>query len=273
MPIPNSIVALIPARAGSKRIVGKNIRPLAGHPLLAYTIAVAQESGAFHRVMVSSEDDDYGAIAERYGALFVKRSLGNAVDDSPDFFWVQETMSISACDAFAILRPTSPFRTADSICRAWAEFQAKGERFDSLRAVDGKPKQHPWKMWLPAGEGMIPLFSDKTGTQPSHSVPTQLLRQVWPQNASLEIAWTKTLKKYGNISGERVLPFFTEGYEGFDLNTEDDWQYAEWLIQTGRAKLLSITGVVSKHQPTVGVAIIQSIPAPKAKAGGRTRRK
>ena len=65
---PPSIVALIPARAGSKRVVGKNIRPLAGHPVIAYTIAAALQSGIFSAVIVSTDSEEYARIAAYYGA-------------------------------------------------------------------------------------------------------------------------------------------------------------------------------------------------------------
>jgi len=72
---------------------------------------------------------------------------------------------------------------------------------------------------------------------PWHSVATQTLPPAWAQNASLEIAHSYVIEKYGNISGYEVQPFFSMGYEGLDINTEDDWAYAEWLVETGRAQL------------------------------------
>lgn len=236
-----SIVALIPCRSGSKRVPHKNIRHLAGHPLLAYTIAAARESGIFNRIVVSSDSDEYLATAGTYGEiLIVKRPAEFAADNSPDIQWVLHAMQYvpGTPDAFSILRPTSPFRLPETIRRAWAQFQSEGlDSYDSLRAVE-PVRQHPNKMWLRKGEYIIPYAPFSVGglnpaPQPGHSVPTQMLPPVLVQNASLEIAWTKTLTRYKTISGDHVMPFVTEGYEGFDLNTEQDWLLAEQLVREG----------------------------------------
>ena len=241
-----SIVALIPARSGSKRIVGKNIRELAGRPLLAYTIAAARESGIFTRVIVSSDAEDYLTIAETYWAMGLPRPTEFATDGSPDIQWVQHAMDFSKdCDAFAILRPTSPFRSADTIHRAWASFLEDGaDSFDSLRSIT-KPKNHPNKMWIRQGHYITPYAPFVVGginpaPQPGHSVPTQLLPAVYAQPATIEIAWTKTLAKHKNISGNRIKGFYLDMPEAHDLNDEYDWLLAEAMLEKGIATLPDI---------------------------------
>lgn len=87
------IVALIPARAGSKRVPDKNIRPLAGHPLIAYTIAAALESKIFSDVIVSTDSENYADIAKYYGAeVPFLRPEGLAGDQSPDIEWLAYTL-------------------------------------------------------------------------------------------------------------------------------------------------------------------------------------
>ncbi len=235
---PTSI-ALIPARAGSKRVPGKNIRPLAGHPILAYTVAAALESGIFSSIIVSTDAEDTAAIARHYGAEvpFLRPSEMSG-DLSPDIEWVThaldwlETAGRTA-DAFSLLRPTSPFRRGETIRRAWHQLRSGGSA-DSLRAVE-LCRQHPGKMWVIDGERMRPLLrGDDTGT-PWHSRPYQALPPVHVQNASLEIAWTRTVRDTGTIAGHAVVPFFTRDYEGFDVNDEKDWWYAEHLLATGAA--------------------------------------
>lgn len=242
-------VALIPARAGSKRIPNKNIRPLNGVPLLAYTIRAALESGVFGDVVVSTDSrGEYANIALRYGATVVIRPPDMATDTSPDIEWVTNALSrLPRHDVFSILRPTSPFRTADTIRRAWAEFESD-PMCDSLRAVE-KVRQHPGKMWRVFNELRLwPLANDLgywngDGT-PVHSMPTQSLPVVYVQNASLEIAHTHVvLDSNPTISGTKVRPFFTQGYEGFDLNDENDWLLAEALLARGLVTLPVIEGV------------------------------
>ena len=237
------IIALIPARGGSKRVPGKNVRPLGGHPLLFYTIAAAQESGIFSGIYVSSDDPRICYMAELRGATPVPRPPEYATDTSPDIEWIDHFFRITGvdADAFAILRPTSPFRSAETIRRAWAEFQEK-QPCDSIRAVE-KAKQSPFKMWSIFDGFMNHLLPTKVlypacgFTVPSHSCPTQVNYQYYAQNASLEISWTRNVTEKGSISGSVIKPFFTQGYEGFDINSEDDWILAEALIERGLAQL------------------------------------
>ena len=228
-----SIVGLIPARGGSKRVKGKNIRELAGKPLLWWSVKAALESGVFENVFVSSESDEILDIGFDAGALPFHRSPEAATDTSPDIDWIREVIDgLTPFSAFAILRPTSPFRTAETIRRAWNIF--KNEHCDSLRAVE-KVKQHPGKQWVLAHNYMIPLLIQPQ--HPWHSSQYPTLPEVYVQNASLEIAWTDTVAKYGNQAGERVIPFFTEGWEGFDINTPLDFKMAELLIAEGEVTL------------------------------------
>ena len=113
------IVALIPARAGSKRVPDKNIRPLSGHPLIAYTISAALQSEIFSEVLVSTDSKLYTDIAKYYGAeVPYLRPPELAGDLSPDAEWVEYTLNRlrqdgREYDCFSILRPTSPFRLPD----------------------------------------------------------------------------------------------------------------------------------------------------------------
>jgi CMP-N-acetylneuraminic acid synthetase len=234
-------VALIPARAGSKRVTGKNVRTLGGHPLLAYTIAAAREAGTFARVIVSTDSEDYAQIARHYGAeVPFLRPAAYAGDVSPDIEWVAFTLATLAeqggrYESFSILRPTSPFRQAATVQRAFRQF-LDDPAADSLRAVE-KCRQHPGKMWVVRGRRMTPVLPFANGPHPWHSSQYQALPEVYVQNASLEIAWCRVVTEGGTIAGEVVVPFFTEGYEGYDINRPEDWQAAEALIESGAARL------------------------------------
>ena len=111
-----SAVALIPARSGSLRVPAKNVRELAGHPLLAYSIAAARESGLFAAILVSTDSEEIAEVARRYGAEVPGlRPAELAGPTSPDVEWVTLAMAGRAEEIFAILRPTSPFRSAETI--------------------------------------------------------------------------------------------------------------------------------------------------------------
>lgn len=238
-------VALIPARAGSKRVVDKNIRPLGGHPMMAYTISAAIQSGVFDAVVLSTDSEHYAEIGRHYGAeVPFLRPEDMAGSKSPDVEWVEFTLKELAkqgrnFDCFSILRPTSPFRQAGTIKRAWGEFCAE-KGVDSLRAIE-PCSQHPGKMWVVRGKRMSPLMPLGTESQPWHSNQYAALPLIHVQNASLEIAWSRMALDSRTIAGNVLMPFFTEGLEGFDINSPEDWWHCEHLVETGQGILPEIT--------------------------------
>lgn len=237
---------------------GKNVRPLGGHPVIAYTIAAARDSGVFESVIVSTDSEEIAEIARHYGAeVPFLRPAEFAGDTSPDIEWLEYTLaelkrSGRAWDCFSLLRPTSPFRTAETIRRAWALFTAQ-EGVDSLRAVE-QCAQHPGKMWVVRGHRMFPLLpvglvagkpagDGDRPPQPWHSTPYQALPPVYVQNASLEIAWTRVVVERRTIAGDVLVPFLTEAYEGFDINDPHDWMIAQRLLADGAVALPPVAQV------------------------------
>lgn len=232
-----SAVALIPARAGSQRAPGKNVRELAGHPLLAYTIAAARESGVFEALLVSTDSAKIAEIARRYGAEVPGlRPAEIATATSPDVEWVTHAMAGRDEEIFGILRPTSPFRSAATIRRAFDRLVELGDRADSIRAVE-LVRQHPAKMWVLDGELMRPFVDQPTTGVPMHSMQYQALPQIHVQNSSLELAWSRVLEDEPSIAGLRVAPFLSEGAEGFSIDYPEDFVRAEALLASGEAEL------------------------------------
>lgn len=233
-------VAFIPARSGSKRIPDKNIKILNGHPLIAYTIKPALDSGQFDAVICVTDSERYAEIASSYGATVpFLRDKSNAGETSPDREWLQEALDrlrteSTYFDIFSILRPTSPFRSPETIQRAMKQFLA-AKNIDSLRAVE-KCSQHPGKMWVEHNDVIYPLMPFISNGTPWHSTQYAALPEIYIQNASLEICWTKSFLETGQISGNIVAPFLTEGDEGFDINSTSDWQLAETIIQRKKSK-------------------------------------
>ena len=237
-------VALIPARAGSKRMPDKNVRSLAGHPLIAYTIAAAAHSGVFRDVIVSTDAEAYADIARHYGAeVPFLRPAALAGDRSPDIDWVEHALhelrsAGRSYDCFSILRPTSPLRMPETIARAWRAFVAE-DGIDSLRAVE-PCQQHPGKMWVVRGRRMLPLLPFGPEKAPWHSSQYPSLPVVYVQNASLEIAWSRVVFEQRTIAGDVLMPFFTEGWEGHDVNRSYDWKLLEELVRSGEARLPTV---------------------------------
>jgi N-acylneuraminate cytidylyltransferase len=159
--------------------------------------------------------------------------------------------------AFAILRPTSPFRTAATIRRAYQEFSAPDGTHDSLRAVE-LVKQNPYKMWTWQGAGypIKPLLSGTMddGT-PIHSAPSQAAPTTYLQNSSLEMGFTSNVETHGSIAGRKIIPFFTRGYEGFSIDEPGDFERAESLVAEGAAILPELSvAPVPAHPPALTVA-------------------
>jgi N-acylneuraminate cytidylyltransferase len=236
-------IALVGARSGSERVPGKNIRPLAGHPLLAYAIATARRAGVFERVVVSTDSEEIAAVARHYGAETpVPRPAEYATSTSPDIEWIRFTLERlpERYDLFAIVRATNPFRGPDAIRRGLAQLLATPEA-DSLRAVE-LVKQHPGKMWTIAGDGrtMTPLLDQSHLESAWHAGQYQALPRVYVQNSALEIAWTRVVAETGTREGRVVAPFLTQGLEGFNVDDEDDWERAERLLASGAASLPAV---------------------------------
>lgn len=210
------MIAFIPARGGSKRIPGKNIRLFFSHPLIAYAIQSAIDSEIFDHIYVSSDSEKIGKIAKYYGAEFIKRPEELAKDTSPDAEWIEHAFKQVEPSNYAILRPTNPFRTAETIKKAWGIW----DKHTPMKAIE-PVKQHPSKMWRVARSAMMPLLPGN-----NHLLPIQSLDQLYIQNGCLEF---RTF--YYNKHNPIYQPFFTVGQEGFDLNSEDDWILAEALVE------------------------------------------
>jgi CMP-N,N'-diacetyllegionaminic acid synthase len=237
-----SVVALIPARSGSERVRDKNVRPLRGHPLLAYAIAAARDAGVFARVVCSTDSGKIAEVAQRYGAetpFLRPKELATAT--SPDIEWIKHALEQldEHYDLFAIVRATNPFRGPDVLRRGLAQLLATPEA-DSIRAVE-LVKQHPGKMWVLEGQTMRPLLDQAHLGVAWHAGQYQALPEIYVQNSALEIAWTRVVSQTGTREGRVVAPFQTERYEGFNIDDEDDWDRARRLLDAGDAELPDVT--------------------------------
>lgn len=237
------ILGLIPARAGSKRLPGKNMALLNGKPLLQYAIESALETGAFSKIVATTNWDCVAHFVKEFfdGAVSVLMTPPGPIhsDNCHDYLWVRHAMDhYPGFDIFVILRPTNPFRTAETIRGA---FSVLDPCCDSVRAVE-RTTCHPYKSWTAVRNGIEPVTNNQLyRLKPLFSVcmegvgcfdmPTQALPEIYIQNACIQISFPRTLEKFKNVTGEFVVPYFTKGIEGFDINTPEDLAYAEWLMK------------------------------------------
>jgi CMP-N-acetylneuraminic acid synthetase len=238
-----SAVALIGARSGSERVRDKNVRRLAGHPLLAYAIETARRAELFDRIVVSTDSERIAQVARWYGAdVPFLRPTEYATSTSPDIEWIAWTLPRldERYDLFAIVRATNPFRGPDAIRRGLDQLLATPEA-DSIRAVE-LVKQHPGKMWVidEVGRLMRPLLDQSHLDVAWHAGQFQALPPIYVQNSALEIAWTRVVAATGTREGTIQAPFLTEGYEGLNIDDEEDFERAEELVASGRAQLPAV---------------------------------
>ena len=228
------ILAIIPARGGSKGILRKNLRLVAGLPLVVHSILAAKASRLIERTIVSTDDEEIAEVARSYGAeVPFLRPADLALDTTPDFpvfehclNWLEESEEYRP-DIVVHLRPTGPLRTGLEIDEA-VELLERHPEADSVRSVH-EPDKSPYKMWRLEGSYMVPFLRDPD--YPEHyNAPRQLLPKVYATNANIGVVRYRTLREKGSVIGERVLPYPVSGPH-VDIDTELYLELAELLFR------------------------------------------
>jgi N-acylneuraminate cytidylyltransferase len=237
------ILALIPARGGSKSIPHKNIRPLAGLPLIAYSVAAAAASKRVTRIIVSTDDAEIARIARDFGAEtpFLRPaefSQDNTLD-LPVFThalgWLKEHENYQP-EILVQLRPTSPLRPPDCVDQAIQVLLDHPEA-DSVRGVIPSG-QNPYKMWQFTDQGrMTPLLS-LPGVPEPFNAPRQALPPTYWQTGHIDTIRLSTILQKGSLSGDVIYPLQIDPRYAVDIDTLRDWQRAEWLINQGDLKII-----------------------------------
>jgi CMP-N-acetylneuraminic acid synthetase len=205
------ILALIPARGGSKGIPRKNLLALAGKPLVAYSIETALASRYITRTIVSTDDAEIAEVCRTYGADVPFMRPGElAQDRSPDIDvfrhaleWLRDREGYR-CDLVVHLRPTAPVRRVALVDDA-IETMVSQRDADSLRSVS-RPQQTPYKMWRIVDGRLEPLLQI-AGRAETHSLPRQELPEVYWQNGYVDIVRPHAVLDLGMMAGHRIVPF------------------------------------------------------------------
>lgn len=206
------VMALIPARGGSRGVPRKNIRLLLGRPLIAYSIQHAQASVHINRIVVSTDDAEIAEIARQWGAeVPFMRPAEYAQDLSPDIdvfrhalVWLAEHEGYQP-ELVVHLRPTGPVRRVELIDQAISQMLAHPEA-DALRSVSW-PIQTPYKMWRMDDDGYLQPLLHVAGLPDCQSMPRQILPQVWWQNGYVDVIRPRAILEMNSMTGQRVLPF------------------------------------------------------------------
>lgn len=232
------ILGIIPARGGSKGVVRKNIRPLCGRPLIAYTIDAARSSNRLTRFLCSTEDSEIAKIASALGCPVLERPAELADDATPMRLVIDHVLSNAREDETfqpgiaVLLQPTSPLRTSEHIDRA-VEMLLDSEA-DSVISVAAVPGHyHPdWQLRL-GDDNQLALWNDK----PLAGLVTrrQDLSATFTRNGAVYAFRVASFLKTGSIYGERCLGFVMKLEDSINIDTDSDVDLAELRIAETRA--------------------------------------
>ncbi len=230
------VLAVIPARGGTKGLPGKNVLPLAGHPLIAYSIKAGIDAETVTRTLVSTDSEEIAAVSKRYGAevpflrppeLAGDRSLDidfwrHALD------WLKENEGYVP-DYVVQLRPTSPIRHPNLVDTCVDKVISAGA--DSLRVVTPAPAT-PYKMWRVNANAtrMEPLLRLEGVPEPFNTL-RQTLPPVYWQIGTLDVIRTSLITERGLLSGDYILPYVVEGEYAVDIDNRADFDHAADIIQ------------------------------------------
>lgn len=230
------IIAMIPARGGSKSIPGKNIALLAGKPLIAYSIEVAKRSRRITRVIVSTDSERIREISLSFGAeVPFSRPAELAQDDTPDwpvFRHALEWLSLHEDyhpEIVVHLRPTTPLRRPEKVDQA-IEMLIKNPEADAVRSVS-PPLQNPFKMWTPARLYLKPLLD--IGVPEPYNQPRQKLPTVYWQNGYVDVTRPRTIRGKKSMTADRILPYIMEEQFVVDIDQPFSLKLAEFLLEHG----------------------------------------
>lgn len=238
------VLAIIPARGGSKGIPRKNIRDFSGAPLIAWSIAAAKQSPLVTRIIVSTDDEEIAAVAREWGAetpfLRPAEFAQDKTTDLPVFVhaleWLAEHENYRP-EVVVQLRPTSPIRPVGCVDDAIRALLAHPDA-DSVRGVV-PAGQNPHKMWrLPAG-GSAPMKNllDVEGIEEPYNAPRQSLPDIYWQTGHIDAIRSRVISS-GSMSGSNIYPLVIDPKFTVDLDNLNDWMRAEWLVAFGGLEMV-----------------------------------
>ncbi|MCK9246520.1 MAG: acylneuraminate cytidylyltransferase [Anaerolineaceae bacterium] len=235
------VLALIPARGGSKGIPRKNLRDFAGAPLIVYSIAAALQSELVTRVIVSTDDHEIAKVARAWGAeVPFMRPDQFAQDDTTDLpvfehalQWLQKNQGYLP-EIVIQLRPTSPIRPVGLLDEAIIKLIAHPEA-DCVRGVVPSG-QNPFKMWRINREGQLEPLLEVAGLREPYNAPRQALPQTYWQTGHIDAIRSTTILTKHSLTGDLILPLMIDPLYTVDIDTPDDFLTSARLISDPRIK-------------------------------------
>ena len=234
-----NILAIIPARGGSKGIPRKNIRLFAGYPLIAWSIAAAKQSELVTRIIVSTDDEEIAAVAHEWGAetpfLRPTELAQDKTTDLPVFVhalkWLEDVEGYRP-DAVVQLRPTSPIRSKGMVDDA-IRILLDHKDAECVRGVV-PAGQNPFKMWRFHGEDKpLAQLLEVPGIAEPYNAPRQILPSVYWQTGHIDVIRTTTISEKKSLTGNIIYPLVIDPKYTVDIDTPADWAKYEALVYSG----------------------------------------
>lgn len=227
------VYALVLARGGSKGLKGKNVRPLGGHPLVAWSVAAAKASKAVDRVICSTDSDEIAAVARAYGAetpFMRPAELAGDFSTDLDVFghavrWLADHGEHP--DLMVQLRPTTPFRDPEWIDRSVTMMRAD-PTITCVRSVT-IAERTPYKMWCKAEDGKLSPLLTLEGVPEPFNMPRQKLPPVYWHTGQLDVVRSDVILS-GSMTGGRIFAIEVDADSAVDIDGIRDFQMAELLL-------------------------------------------
>ncbi len=237
------VLAIIPARGKSKSIPRKNIKPFAGYPLIAYSIAAALQSHFVRRTIVSTDDAEIATISKEYGAEVPFLRPAELADDQtvdlPVFQHALDWLQIHENylpDIVVHLRPTSPIRPKNCVDEAISILLAHADA-DCVRGVV-LAGQNPYKMWHIQPNGMMAPILTLDGVQEAYNAPRQVLPTIYWQSGHIDAIRSATIRQKGSMTGDHIYPLIIDPTFAVDIDTMLDWSLGERLVWEGGLEMV-----------------------------------
>jgi CMP-N-acetylneuraminic acid synthetase len=230
------IIALIPARGGSKGFPRKNIAMLSGKPLISYSIQSAQKANLVSRVIVSTEDAEIAEVSRRYDSEVMDRPVELAQDDTPTMsviIWVLNQLETEGyfADAIVLLQPTTPLRTSQDIDAAIQLYtESDCQSVVSICRMEHSPY---WSFKVENGF-MKPLLGKKYLSMRRQSLP-----KIYLPNGALFISSPKVLYRIKSFYTPRTVPYIMPSERSIDIDSEKDLWLAETILQNSSSTQVS----------------------------------
>jgi CMP-N,N'-diacetyllegionaminic acid synthase len=233
MPEVAKILAIIPARGGSKRVPGKNKKMLAGKPLIAYAIEAVLQSSIVNKVVVSSDDDDILSIAQNYEKVTaLRRPVEISGDEATAITYVQHALDSiqESFDTVVIVQPSSPLTKTDDINATIDLLHHHPEADSAVSVMKLDHAIHPIKLKTMDQNVLKPYVEEEKGRMAAHELP-----ELYVRNCSVYVSKIDTISK-GSILGDISVGYVMPRERSIDINDPIDFEFAEFLIEKSNGK-------------------------------------